>query len=96
MFCWPARRQRSTIEVRPDPDGRLWVGGPVAPVASGRSTLTRKARNVRVRQGAVHGRRPRPGLGQYFGPANSSSRATASRRATEIVFRLEKRQETPS
>jgi trans-2,3-dihydro-3-hydroxyanthranilate isomerase len=26
----------STIEVRPDPDGRLWVGGPVAPVASGR------------------------------------------------------------
>jgi trans-2,3-dihydro-3-hydroxyanthranilate isomerase len=25
----------STIEVRPDPDGRLWVGGPVAPVASG-------------------------------------------------------------
>ncbi len=26
----------STIEVRSDPDGRLWVGGPVAPVASGR------------------------------------------------------------
>ena len=26
----------STIEVRPDPGGRLWVGGPVAPVASGR------------------------------------------------------------
>jgi len=26
----------STIEVRPGPDGRLWVGGPVAPVASGR------------------------------------------------------------
>jgi trans-2,3-dihydro-3-hydroxyanthranilate isomerase len=26
----------STIEVRPDADGRLWVGGPVAPVASGR------------------------------------------------------------
>jgi len=26
----------STIEVRPDPDGRLWVGGPVAPVAAGR------------------------------------------------------------
>ena len=26
----------STIEVRPEPDGRLWVGGPVAPVASGR------------------------------------------------------------
>jgi trans-2,3-dihydro-3-hydroxyanthranilate isomerase len=25
----------STIEVRPDPDGRLWVGGLVAPVASG-------------------------------------------------------------
>jgi len=25
----------STIEVRPEPDGRLWVGGPVAPVASG-------------------------------------------------------------
>ena len=24
----------STIEVRPDPDGRLWVGGPVAPVAA--------------------------------------------------------------
>ena len=26
----------STIEIRPDPDGRLWVGEPVAPVASGR------------------------------------------------------------
>ena len=26
----------STIEVRPDPEGRLWVGGPVAPVAAGR------------------------------------------------------------
>jgi predicted PhzF superfamily epimerase YddE/YHI9 len=26
----------STIEVRPGPDGRLWVGGPVAPVAAGR------------------------------------------------------------
>jgi PhzF family phenazine biosynthesis protein len=26
----------STIEVRPEPDGRLLVGGPVAPVASGR------------------------------------------------------------
>jgi len=26
----------STIEVRPDADGWLWVGGPVAPVASGR------------------------------------------------------------
>ena len=26
----------STIEVRPDTDGRLWVGGPVAPVAAGR------------------------------------------------------------
>ncbi len=26
----------STIEIRPGPDGRLWVGGPVAPVASGR------------------------------------------------------------
>jgi trans-2,3-dihydro-3-hydroxyanthranilate isomerase len=26
----------STIEVRPSPDGRLWVGGPVAPVAAGR------------------------------------------------------------
>jgi trans-2,3-dihydro-3-hydroxyanthranilate isomerase len=26
----------STIEVRPDADGRLWVGGPVAPVAAGR------------------------------------------------------------
>jgi PhzF family phenazine biosynthesis protein len=26
----------STIEIRPDQDGRLWVGGPVAPVASGR------------------------------------------------------------
>jgi predicted PhzF superfamily epimerase YddE/YHI9 len=26
----------STIEVRPEPDGRLWVGGPVAPVANGR------------------------------------------------------------
>jgi len=26
----------STIEVRPEPDRRLWVGGPVAPVASGR------------------------------------------------------------
>ena len=26
----------STIEVRPEPDGRLWVGGPVATVASGR------------------------------------------------------------
>lgn len=25
----------STIEVRPEPDGRLWVGGPVAPVAGG-------------------------------------------------------------
>jgi trans-2,3-dihydro-3-hydroxyanthranilate isomerase len=25
----------STIEIRPKPDGRLWVGGPVAPVASG-------------------------------------------------------------
>ena len=24
----------STIEVRPGPDGRLWVGGPVAPVAA--------------------------------------------------------------
>jgi trans-2,3-dihydro-3-hydroxyanthranilate isomerase len=26
----------STIEVRPGPDGRLWVGGPVASVAAGR------------------------------------------------------------
>jgi predicted PhzF superfamily epimerase YddE/YHI9 len=26
----------STIEVRPGPDGRLWVGGPAAPVAAGR------------------------------------------------------------
>jgi trans-2,3-dihydro-3-hydroxyanthranilate isomerase len=26
----------STIEVRPDPEGRLWVGGPVVPVAAGR------------------------------------------------------------
>ncbi len=26
----------STIEVRPGPDGRLWVGGPVAPGAAGR------------------------------------------------------------
>src|SRR6266849_3212057 len=26
----------STIEVRPGRDGRLWVGGPVAPVAAGR------------------------------------------------------------
>jgi len=26
----------STIEVRPGTDGRLWVGGPVAPVAAGR------------------------------------------------------------
>ncbi len=26
----------STIEVRPEPNGRLWVGGPVAPVAAGR------------------------------------------------------------
>jgi trans-2,3-dihydro-3-hydroxyanthranilate isomerase len=26
----------ATIEVRPGPDGRLWVGGPVAPVAAGR------------------------------------------------------------
>jgi len=26
----------ATIEVRPAPDGRLWVGGPVAPVAAGR------------------------------------------------------------
>jgi trans-2,3-dihydro-3-hydroxyanthranilate isomerase len=26
----------STIEIRPEPDGRVWVGGPVAPVASGR------------------------------------------------------------
>jgi PhzF family phenazine biosynthesis protein len=26
----------STIRVRPEPDGRLWVGGPVAPVAAGR------------------------------------------------------------
>jgi len=26
----------STIEVRPGPHGRLWVGGPVAPVAAGR------------------------------------------------------------
>ena len=26
----------STIRVRPEPDGRLWVGGPVAPVTSGR------------------------------------------------------------
>ena len=26
----------STIEVRPGPDGRMWVGGPVAPVAAGR------------------------------------------------------------
>ena len=26
----------STIEVRPATDGRLWVGGPVAPVAAGR------------------------------------------------------------
>ena len=30
----------STIEVRPGPDGRLWVGGPVAPVAAGRFTPT--------------------------------------------------------
>ena len=28
--------QPSTIEIRPEPDGRLWVGGPVAPVASER------------------------------------------------------------
>ena len=26
----------STIEVRPDQEGRLWVGGPVAQVATGR------------------------------------------------------------
>jgi PhzF family phenazine biosynthesis protein len=26
----------STIRVRPEPDGRLWVGGPVASVAAGR------------------------------------------------------------
>jgi trans-2,3-dihydro-3-hydroxyanthranilate isomerase len=26
----------STMEVRPGPDGQLWVGGPVAPVAAGR------------------------------------------------------------
>lgn len=26
----------STIRVRPEPDGRLWVGGPVAPVAAGK------------------------------------------------------------
>ena len=34
--------------------------------------------------------------GQYFGPTNSSSRATASRFATEIVFGFENRHSTPS
>ena len=33
---------------------------------------------------------------QYFGPTNSSSRATASRFATEIVFGFENRHSTPS
>ena len=33
---------------------------------------------------------------QYFGPTNSSSLATASRRATEIVVGFENRQATPS
>jgi len=33
---------------------------------------------------------------QYFGPTNSSSRATASPRATEMVLRRENRQLTPS
>jgi trans-2,3-dihydro-3-hydroxyanthranilate isomerase len=32
----PVHRRPSTIEVRPGRDGRLWVGGPVAPVAAGR------------------------------------------------------------
>jgi glycine hydroxymethyltransferase len=36
---------------------------------------------------------PRP---QNFGPTNTSSRATASRRATEIALRRENRQPTPS
>jgi hypothetical protein len=34
--------------------------------------------------------------GQYFGPTNSSSRATASFLATEMVFGFEKRHATPS
>jgi trans-2,3-dihydro-3-hydroxyanthranilate isomerase len=29
----------STIRVRPGPNGRLWVGGPVAPVSAGRFTV---------------------------------------------------------
>ena len=33
---------------------------------------------------------------QYLGPTNSSSRATASRRATDMAFRREKRHATPS
>jgi len=33
---------------------------------------------------------------QYFGPTNSSSRATASPRATEMTLRREKRHATPS
>jgi hypothetical protein len=33
---------------------------------------------------------------QYFGPTNSSNRATASRRATEMTLRREKRHATPS
>lgn len=40
--------------------------------------------------------RNRLGGRQYFGPTNSSSRATAARRATEIVSGLEKRHSTPS
>jgi hypothetical protein len=43
---------------------------------------------------AVHGLVPEPG--QYFGPTNSSSRATASRFATEIVFGFENRHSTSS
>jgi hypothetical protein len=38
---------------------------------------------------------PRPVASQYVGPANSSSRATASRRAAEMVCRRENRQLTP-
>jgi DNA-binding CsgD family transcriptional regulator len=49
-----------------------------------------------LRLGARQAKRVLTGLSQYFGPTYSSSLATASRRATEIVFRREKRQLIPS
>jgi hypothetical protein len=48
-----------------------------------------------VRPGLLRRRVPRQSS-QYLSPTNSSSRATASRRATEMTFGREKRHTTPS